>query len=91
MVKYTLRLGADMNTLMYRNYREPFVDCEFSRIGIPLHKAAAAGHLEVIKLLLDNGADKSVRDTYGRLPYERAQQIGHTIAAELLQDDISPV
>ncbi|KAI5366170.1 Putative ankyrin repeat-containing domain superfamily [Septoria linicola] len=91
VVKYILQQGADINALMYRDHRESFVHREPFGIGAPLHEAAAAGDVEVIKLLLDNGADKSVRDTRGRLPYERAQQEGHTVAVELLQNDMSRV
>lgn len=68
---------------MYRDHQGSFVHCEAFGIGTPLYEAAAAGDLEVIKLLLDHGADKSARDTRERLPYERAQQEGHTVAAEL--------
>ena len=33
----------------------------------PLHLSASAGHLEVVKLLLEEGADKEARDEVGVL------------------------
>jgi ankyrin repeat protein len=36
--------------------------------GTPLHEAAIYGTPEIVRLLLDNGANKNTRDAYGNLP-----------------------
>ena len=42
----------------------------------PLMFAAQMGHLPVVKVLVQNGADLSVRNKAGRTPQEEAQHKG---------------
>jgi hypothetical protein len=52
----------------------------------PLHEAAMRGNLEVIRLLLDHGADPGVRDVgYDATPAGWADHFGQREAKELLQ------
>ena len=46
-----------------------------------LHRAAVAGHAEVVRLLLDAGADASIRDCDGMTPLERvaSQTVGRGV------------
>ena len=50
-----------------------------SFLETPLHCAARNGHIDVIKLLLDWGADKSTEDMGGFTPFGRARKANHTI------------
>lgn len=50
----------------------------------PLHSAAADGELEIIRLLLDFGADKTVRNSRGITPLEAALENRQQKAADLL-------
>lgn len=84
MVKYLLEKGAPVNAVMYTNEPESYLQREAFGLGSPLHDAAASGDLNVLRLLLDHGADILLRDTRGHLPYERAQSNNHNVAAQLL-------
>jgi ankyrin repeat protein len=49
-----------------------------------LHRAAYSNHLEAAKVLVQRGADKSLKDKYGRTPHaEAVKQKHHEIAAFL--------
>ncbi|MCO5594765.1 hypothetical protein L7F22_048798 [Adiantum nelumboides] len=50
----------------------------------PLHIAAANGHLECTRVLLDNGADPNIQDFDGSVPLWEAMKGRHVPVAELL-------
>ena len=50
-----------------------------------LHEAARNGHPEVVKLLLEAGAHKDVKDSETRLPLDLARSHGHREVAYILQ------
>jgi ankyrin repeat protein len=52
----------------------------------PLHFAAAYGHKDLVKFLLDNGADPLATDDDGELPADAAGQMGETGIAEMLME-----
>lgn len=51
----------------------------------PLHQAAAHGQTEIVRLLLEQGADTQALSADGRTPLQMAQEGGHEPAAELLR------
>lgn len=56
-----------------------------SKVGFsPLHLAASKGRKEIIKLLLDKGADLKALDMKGMTPLHRATERGHKETVELL-------
>lgn len=68
-----LKRGADVNAVS-RN-----------ELGVqPINSAAAANHAEVVRLLLDHGADPSARDAAGFTPIHAAAQSGNDALYELL-------
>ena len=62
------------------------VDCRDvdGRESTPLHFAAGYNHPEVVKLLLDSGADIEAKDKGGLVPLHNACSYGHFEVAELL-------
>ncbi|WNG48021.1 hypothetical protein F0U60_30675 [Archangium minus] len=57
----------------------------FDHAATPLHWAALRGHAEVASLLLERGADRTVRDTsFGATPQGWAEHAGHQSVAALL-------
>ncbi|MBU1535948.1 ankyrin repeat domain-containing protein, partial [Myxococcota bacterium] len=59
--------------------------------GAPLHFAAAAGHLEVVKLLLEHKASLSVKNKHGMTPLHCALEAGRLSVALLLIEAGSPL
>jgi ankyrin repeat protein len=53
-------------------------------VASPIHEAALAGDVELVKLLIENGADVDDRDVQGYTPLLLAIQAGHTDIAKVL-------
>jgi ankyrin repeat protein len=73
VTRLLIERGADVNAVQTAGYR-------------PLHQAAAAGREDLVRMLLDAGADKTMRCDRGKTPAEYAHERGHTAVAELLED-----
>jgi ankyrin repeat protein len=50
----------------------------------PIHEAAVAGDVELVEMLIENGADVDDRDVHGYTPLLLAIQAGHTDIAKVL-------
>ena len=50
-----------------------------------LHEAAAIGNADVVRLLLDSGAQPDVRNTEGQTPADLAREAGHAALADGLE------
>ncbi|TLZ75256.1 MAG: ankyrin repeat domain-containing protein, partial [Methanobacteriota archaeon] len=51
-----------------------------------LHKAAAHGNLDIVRMLLDRGADPNATRDGGNTPLDDAREKGHQAIAELLKE-----
>ncbi|XP_072045427.1 IQ motif and ankyrin repeat domain-containing protein 1-like [Amphiura filiformis] len=60
------------------------IDCEDANSNTPLSEAASGGQAEVIKLLLERGADVNSRGQFERTPLYRAAFAGHFEAVQVL-------
>jgi len=51
----------------------------------PLHHAAEQNNKALVKVLLDNGADREIKDDKGRTPLKIAEEKGHTEIIEMIR------
>ena len=72
ITRLLIERGADVNAAQTAGYR-------------PLHQAAVAGREDLVRMLLNAGADKMARCDRGKTPAEYARERGHAAVAELLE------
>jgi len=56
-----------------------------------LHRAAERGHLDIVKLLFDKGADLVAKDNRGWTPYKVAKKSGNKEVAKILKKAMKTV
>ncbi len=54
-----------------------------------LHEAAKNGYVEIVRLLLNHGADANARDEKGQTPHALAMANGYKSVADVLQPHTS--
>ena len=75
ITRLLIERGADVNAAQTAGYR-------------PLHQAAVAGREDLVRMLLDAGADKTTRCDRGKTPADYARERGHAAVAELLEETL---
>jgi len=84
VIEFLLERGADINKI--ETYLLP---TRFQPKGTPLYVAASEGDEKVVKLLLERGADPSIRSTRGWTPMRAAKEHDHeTVVALLLEHEM---
>jgi hypothetical protein len=80
----------DLTTSVKRllSIRNINVNMKDDRFGAtPLHSAVMNGHIEIVRLLLQNGAEVNVRNIYGYTPLHWAAIFGHVDILHLLVEN----
>ncbi|KAH6902547.1 ankyrin repeat-containing domain protein [Coprinopsis sp. MPI-PUGE-AT-0042] len=82
-----LELGADVNSVTIRSEEVWYVSEQEMEegVGSALHYAVQAGHADAAKLLLDQGANASLKDTKGFTALERAKRARKNNVIELIE------
>ncbi|KAL2419226.1 hypothetical protein ABEF95_004985 [Exophiala dermatitidis] len=91
VLAYLLKKGACVNDVMYQHHPDSYRLQQAFGLGTPLHEAAQLGKLEVIRFLVEHGAEPYVVDSLGQTVLERATVYGHPeVAAFLSQTSSNP-
>lgn len=79
VMKFLINRGIDLNgkdesrgTIRHKAY------------GTPLHYAVGLGSRETVELLLENGADRTIKDRQGKTPAEMAKEKGKLDLLQIL-------
>ena len=79
MVRYLWEKGANVDEV------GGDADDRSAHAGSALHKAVGRGHADVVRLLLEKGADRNLEDRQGRTPLDLAEEKGREEIAEMLR------
>ncbi|OJJ45475.1 hypothetical protein ASPZODRAFT_17692 [Penicilliopsis zonata CBS 506.65] len=86
VLKLLIEKGAPINSTMYENHYPSRALFQFMGLGTPLHKAAALGRVDVVRYLIGEGANQSIKDSNGRTAMECAQMLNQWEVVETLQN-----
>lgn len=86
VLQFLLREGASLNTTMYQNHYPSWRLYFFMGLGTVLHKAAELGNVEVVRFLVREGIDQSIKDANGRTALECAKMLDKVEVVKVLED-----
>jgi Ankyrin repeats (3 copies) len=85
VIDFLLDKGAPINDVMYQHRLKDYFQMRPFGLDTPLHSTANEGRLDVVKHLLEKGADPLVKDARGEPAMEWAEFEGHSAVVELLR------
>lgn len=77
--------GADINLPMYKDHYLSQSLYYFMGLGTPLHRAAMLGKVDIVRYLLEKGANLHVKDLNGRTALDCAIMMQHEEVIQVLQ------
>ena len=89
MAKVSIRGRSDICRYLLDTCGAQSVNAQDINGDTALHRAAEAGHLEVVRVLLEFGADLSIKNNKGETPLDMARENKHSDVVEVLQQATS--
>lgn len=86
LVKWLVEKGAPINDIQYENHPQSKLAHQFLGVGTALHSAAEYGKFELVKTLLDLGADPTKLDNKLQTPRSLAEKKGFSSVYHLLTE-----
>ncbi|WPH01299.1 Hypothetical protein R9X50_00413800 [Acrodontium crateriforme] len=88
VMHFILSQGAPVNNIMYQDRLDSYNLQQAFGLGTPLHDAARLGKLEAARVLLDHGADATIKDSLGFTPLQTAEENQHEVFADFLRNAV---
>lgn len=89
VLKLLIYRGAPLNMTIYENHQASSRLYPFMELGTPLHKTTTMGKTDVVRYLLERGADVTIKNTKGYTAVECAARAGFTEVVEILNLAVS--
>ncbi|EFQ94098.1 hypothetical protein PTT_08340 [Pyrenophora teres f. teres 0-1] len=86
VVRRVVELGVPINEIKYENDPPGWSARKWFDLGTPLHRAAELGKLEIVRYLLEVGANPVKLDTKGKTPQYWAEKNKFTETALILKE-----
>ena len=86
VVRRVVEEGAPIDEVKYEKDPKTYSERKPFGLGTPLHRAAEFGKLDIVRYLMEKGADPLKLDSKGRSPRFWAEQKSHTEVARVLED-----
>ncbi|KAJ5373406.1 hypothetical protein N7517_005412 [Penicillium concentricum] len=83
-----LKEGAPLNATMYQNHPFSWSLYAFMGLGTILHKATELGKVDVVRFLVHDGVDLSIKDANGDTALDCARRLSKLEVVQLLEDSI---
>jgi ankyrin repeat protein len=77
VVNLILSKSPPIDDVLFQRNPGLYSMCQAFGLGTPIYYVARAGHLDVVKLLVENGADPHIVNSCGELPVDAANAHGH--------------
>ena len=87
MARYLVGVGAPLDSLQHSDDERCFQNFRVIGLGTALHAAVRNDRREMCALLLELGADRTVRDTKGQTALDLAREMGLWEVGRLLLDE----
>jgi hypothetical protein len=78
IVALILSKNPPINEVQFQSIPGIYAMYQAFDLGTPIYYAARTGHLDVVQLLGENGADQNIVSSRGRLPVDVAESRGYT-------------
>lgn len=84
-----LKEGAPLNATMYQNHPVSWSLYALMGLGTVLHKAAELGMVDVVRFLVCEGIDLSIKDANGETALDCARRLGKVEVLPLLEGSLA--
>ena len=72
VLDFILSKDPPINNVMYQEHMDSYLQPRAFALGTPLHEAAEKGKLDVVRVLIEHGAQPLIKDSRGETPQQRA-------------------
>ena len=85
VVELLLQNGTSIDEVMFASHQVSYCYFQAFQLDTPLHQAVRAGDLDMLRFLLDRGANPSIKDSCGVSVLDRGEKSSNPEIRELFK------